>query len=115
MTLHKLTLDSNNLYLQLNAWLQREFNISLIQFYFLKWLTSKQEVVLMTDVARQMGHCKAAATTMIKRLEKLGYVERTNVIHDRREVAVTMVNKSPVTKGTTHLETLENQVTAVSK
>ena len=47
----------------------------------------------MTDIARKMGHSTAAATGLVDRLEKLGYMERTHAIDDRRKVLVRVTSK----------------------
>ena len=47
----------------------------------------------MADVARKMGHSTAAATGLVDRLEKLGYMERTHAIDDRRKVMVRITSK----------------------
>ena len=47
----------------------------------------------MTDIARKMGHSTAAATGLVDRLEKLGYMERTHAIDDRRKVMVRVTSK----------------------
>lgn len=47
----------------------------------------------MTDIARKMGHSTAAATGLVDRLEKLGYMERTHAIDDRRKVLVRITAK----------------------
>jgi DNA-binding MarR family transcriptional regulator len=47
----------------------------------------------MTDIARKMGHSTAAATGLVDRLEKLGYMERTHAIDDRRKVLVRITSQ----------------------
>ena len=47
----------------------------------------------MTDIARKMGHSTAAATGLVDRLEKLGYMERTHAIDDRRKVLVRITSR----------------------
>ncbi len=47
----------------------------------------------MTDIARKMSHSTAAATGLVDRLEKLGYMERTHAIDDRRKVMVRVTSK----------------------
>jgi DNA-binding MarR family transcriptional regulator len=47
----------------------------------------------MTDIARKMGHSTAAATGLVDRLEKLGYVERMHAADDRRKVMVRITTK----------------------
>lgn len=62
-------------------------NISFAQFYLMSYLTTSGELT-MTDIARKMGHSTAAATGLVDRLEKLGYVERMHAEDDRRKVLV---------------------------
>jgi DNA-binding MarR family transcriptional regulator len=40
-----------------------------------------------------MGHSTAAATGLVDRLEKLGYMERSHAIDDRRKVMVRVSSK----------------------
>src|ERR1700761_8941857 len=67
-------------------------NLSFAQFYLLGYLTTSRELT-MTDIARKMGHSTAAATGLVDRLEKLGYVERTHAADDRRKVMVSITQK----------------------
>ncbi len=67
-------------------------NISFAQFFLLSYLSTSKEMT-MTDVARKMGHSTAAATGLVDRLEKLGYMERTHAIDDRRKVMVRITSK----------------------
>ena len=62
-------------------------NISFAQFYLMSYLSASGELT-MTDIARKMGHSTAAATGLVDRLEKLGYVERMHAEDDRRKVLV---------------------------
>ncbi len=72
--------------LDLSRELNRD-NISFAQFFLLSYLSTSREIT-MTDIARKMGHSTAAATGLVDRLEKLGYMERTHAIDDRRKVMV---------------------------
>jgi DNA-binding MarR family transcriptional regulator len=72
--------------LNLSRELNRD-NISFAQFFLLSYLSTSKELT-MTDIARKMGHSTAAATGLVDRLEKLGYMERTHAIDDRRKVLV---------------------------
>jgi DNA-binding MarR family transcriptional regulator len=72
--------------LNLSKELNRD-NISFAQFFLLSYLSTSREMT-MTDIARKMGHSTAAATGLVDRLEKLGYMERTHAIDDRRKVMV---------------------------
>ena len=67
-------------------------NISFAQFFLLSYLSTSKELT-MTDIARKMGHSTAAATGLVDRLEKLGYMERTHAIDDRRKVLVRITTK----------------------
>lgn len=62
-------------------------NVSFAQLYLLGYMATSRELT-MTDIARKMGHSTAAATGLVDRLEKLGYVERTHATDDRRKVFV---------------------------
>ena len=42
----------------------------------------------MSDIAHKMGHSTAAATGLVDRLEKLGFVERNQAADDRRKIIV---------------------------
>jgi DNA-binding MarR family transcriptional regulator len=67
-------------------------NISFSQFYLLSYLSTSHEMT-MTDIARKMGHSTAAATGLVDRMEKLGYVERAHAADDRRKVLVQITPK----------------------
>lgn len=67
-------------------------NISFSQFYLLSYLSTSREMT-MTDIARKMGHSTAAATGLVDRMEKLGYVERAHAADDRRKVMVRITTK----------------------
>jgi DNA-binding MarR family transcriptional regulator len=67
-------------------------NVSFAQFYLLSYLSTSRELT-MTDIARKMGHSTAAATGLVDRLEKLGYVERMHAADDRRKVMVRITAK----------------------
>jgi DNA-binding MarR family transcriptional regulator len=47
----------------------------------------------MTDISKKMGHSTAAATGLVDRLEKLGYVQRLHASEDRRKVMVQITKK----------------------
>lgn len=47
----------------------------------------------MTDISKKMGHSTAAATGLVDRLEKLGYVQRLHAADDRRKVMVQITRK----------------------
>jgi DNA-binding MarR family transcriptional regulator len=62
-------------------------SVSFPQFFLLDSL-ARQEVITMSGVASKMGHTTAAATGLVDRLEKLGYVSRSHDESDRRKVMV---------------------------
>lgn len=67
-------------------------NLSYPQFFLLTYLTS-EEYLTMTDIAAKMGHSTAAATGLVDRIEKLGYVERVHATEDRRKIMVRITPK----------------------
>lgn len=67
-------------------------NVSYAQFFLLGYLASEQQLT-MTDISRKMGHSTAAATGLVDRLEKLGYVQRVHAADDRRKVMVQITSK----------------------
>ena len=62
-------------------------NVSFPQFFLLAYLSS-EEYLTMSDIAKKMGQSTAAATGLVDRLEKLGYVERVHAAEDRRKIMV---------------------------
>lgn len=62
-------------------------NVSFPQFFLLGFL-SHQPFLTMSEIAGKMGHTTAAATGLVDRLEKLGYVRRTHARNDRRKIEV---------------------------
>lgn len=66
--------------------------VSFSQFFLLGFL-DHQGTYTMSQVARTMGHTTAAATGLVDRLEKLGYVTRTHDKRDRRKVLVKITRK----------------------
>lgn len=71
----------------------REANLTFIQALFLRHLARLGDGKTMTDVARWFHHSTAAATGLVDRLEKLGYVERTHSVDDRRKVVAKITQK----------------------
>ena len=67
-------------------------NVSFAQFFLLGYLAN-ESFLTMTDISRKMGHSTAAATGLVDRLEKLGYVQRLHASEDRRKVMVQMTEK----------------------
>lgn len=68
--------------------------LSLKQVLLLAKLGRHPTGLAMTDIARWCGNSTAAATGLIDRLEKMGYVERAHSRDDRRRVIV-----SPAQRG----------------
>ena len=69
-----------------------EGNISYAQFFLLGYLAN-EDFLTMTDISKKMGHSTAAATGLVDRLEKLGYVQRLHAADDRRKVMVQITRK----------------------
>jgi DNA-binding MarR family transcriptional regulator len=67
-------------------------NISFPQFFLLAYLSS-EDYLTMSDIAKKMGHSTAAATGLVDRIEKLGYVERVHAAEDRRKIMVRITQK----------------------
>jgi DNA-binding MarR family transcriptional regulator len=67
-------------------------NVSFAQFFLLGYLAN-ESFLTMTDISRKMGHSTAAATGLVDRLEKLGYVQRLHASEDRRKVMVQITEK----------------------
>ena len=66
--------------------------VSFPQFFLLGHLCS-QGPAGMSRIAELMDHSTPAATGLVQRLEKLGYVRRTHEKEDRRKVNVTATSK----------------------
>jgi len=62
-------------------------NLSFPQFFLLTYL-SNEDYLTMSAIAKKMGHSTAAATGLVNRLEKLGFVERVHAAEDRRKIMV---------------------------
>jgi len=67
-------------------------NVSYAQFFLLGYLAN-EDYLTMTDISKKMGHSTAAATGLVDRLEKLGYVQRLHAADDRRKVMVRITRK----------------------
>lgn len=75
--------------------LSKELNqgsLSYAQFFLLGYLAN-EDFLTMTDISKKMGHSTAAATGLVDRLEKLGYVQRLHAADDRRKVMVQITRK----------------------
>ena len=66
--------------------------ISFPQFFLLGHISSGGPLSMST-IAEKMSHTTAAATGLVDRLEKLGYVQRTHDVRDRRKVLVKITEK----------------------
>lgn len=66
--------------------------VSFPQFFLLGHLCSLGPIG-MGRIAELMNHSTPAATGLVQRLEKLGYVRRTHEKEDRRKVTVTATKK----------------------
>lgn len=93
--------------LNLSRELNRD-NISFAQFFLLSYLATSKELT-MTDIARKMGHSTAAATGLVDRLEKLGLMERTHAVDDRRKVLVRITSRG-IELVTRLRDELQNQI-----
>ena len=67
-------------------------NVSFPQFFLLGYLAN-EDFLTMTDISKKMGHSTAAATGLVDRREKLGYVQRLHAQDDRRKVMVQITRK----------------------
>jgi DNA-binding MarR family transcriptional regulator len=61
--------------------------VSFPQYFLLGFLALRKHLT-MSEVAAKMGHTTAAATGLVDRLEKLGYVRRMHASDDRRKIEV---------------------------
>ena len=61
--------------------------VSFPQYFLLGYL-ALQKHLTMSEIAAKMGHTTAAATGLVDRLEKLGYVRRMHASDDRRKIEV---------------------------
>jgi DNA-binding MarR family transcriptional regulator len=78
--------------------------VSFPQFFLLGHLCS-QGPTGMSSIAELMGHSTPAATGLVQRLEKLGYVRRSPGKEDRRKVTV-----AATSKGTRLVEGIRQEV-----
>lgn len=79
--------------------------VSFPQFFLLGYLCS-QGGLGMSRIAELMGHSTPAATGLVHRLEKLGYVRRVHEEADRRKVRVT-----PTPKGNRLVDGVRREMT----
>lgn len=66
--------------------------ISYAQLFLLGCL-DQAESLTMSEIAKKMGHSTAAATGLVDRLQKLGYVARMHAEEDRRKILVMITEK----------------------
>ena len=82
--------------------ISRELNAGKISYaqLFLLGCLAETNSLTMSEIARKMGHSTAAATGLVDRLQKLGYVDRTHAEEDRRKimVAITESGREQVVK-----------------
>jgi len=75
--------------------LSRDLNkgrVSYAQLFLLGCL-EKSSALTMSEIAAKMGHSTAAATGLVDRLQKLGYVDRVHAEEDRRKILVKVTSK----------------------
>ncbi len=63
--------------------------VSFAQFFMLSHVHT-QGPMSMTEIAEKMRHTTAAATGLVDRLQKLGFVDRIQALDDRRKVLVSL-------------------------
>jgi len=78
--------------------------VSFPQFFLLGHLSTLGPIG-MSRIAELMGHSTPAATGLVQRLEKLGYVRRTHSSEDRRKVLV-----APTPKGIRLVEGIRQEM-----
>ena len=88
-------------------------NISYAQFFLLGYLAN-EDYLTMTEISNKMGHSTAAATGLVDRLEKLGYVQRLHAAEDRRKVMVQITRKGIELVGRLRNAIAENISTVMS-
>ncbi len=67
-------------------------NVSFPQYFLLGYLSQKK-CLTMSEIAKAMSHTTAAATGLIDRLEKMGFVQRAHASDDRRKVEVQITDR----------------------
>jgi DNA-binding MarR family transcriptional regulator len=67
-------------------------SVSFPQFFLLTYL-DRLAPITMSDIAARMGHTTAAATGLVDRLERIGFVARAHAVDDRRKVIVRITPK----------------------
>jgi len=80
--------------------------ISFVQYFLLSHLNIC-ESMSMTTIAEKMHHTTAAATGVVDRLEKFGYVERIPAANDRRKVLVRIKPKGAELVGAIRCDMVE--------
>ena len=76
--------------------LSRELSRGHVSFpqYFLLGYLGQQKSLSMSEIAAIMSHTTAAATGLVDRLVKLGYVRRRPARDDRRKILVQVTKKA---------------------
>lgn len=73
--------------------------VSFPQFFLLGHVSSQARPLSMSEIADKMNHSTPAATGLVDRLEKLGYVQRLHATNDRRKVMVKITRKGKALVG----------------
>jgi DNA-binding MarR family transcriptional regulator len=75
--------------------LSRELSRGHVSFpqYFLLGYLGQQKSLSMSEIAARMSHTTAAATGLVDRLVKPGYVRRRSARDDRRKILVQVTKK----------------------
>lgn len=80
--------------------------VSFSQFFLLGHIT--HESLSMTVIAKRMNHTTAAATGIVDRLAKFGYVRRISSEKDRRKVLVEITHKGTDLVGSIRQDIIQN-------
>jgi len=81
--------------------------VSFPQFFLLGHIAD-HDGLSMTQIASKMTHTTAAATGLVDRLEKLGYVRRAHAADDRRKVLVNITPKGQELVGRIRQDIINN-------
>lgn len=92
-----LVIGSTLLFDRLDADLRDEFNISLGEYEILVRLSENNGSMRMAQLADAMAHSRSRITHTIKRMEKVGLVERCNSPEDGRGVVAKMTPQGMTT------------------
>ncbi len=86
-----LMLAQRSCFLDLSSDLNKG-RVSYAQLFLLGSL-AEDGAMTMSEIAARMGHSTAAATGLVDRLQRLGYVERSHAEDDRRKILVEVTNE----------------------